>query len=258
MHFAFLYQITVIVFIFKLNEINSVGQFYTTIENKQYYVDKDKYYTLDNSIVECLKLNMSLLTIDTIKEEEAINKLLENKNNFPDVPQLWIGGFIIPGTRTAVWIHTGRIFDSWYRGNPDYTFNCIFIGYKSKTQWTDGTCTNKRGFICKHPSERKLQEEHEKLKEKFQIETEKIQHLQDELNKEKELSENLKQHLPARPTNEEGKPMSDLPSSQLELDQALPSGEPDTLEVPNNQPQEYQPQYLFSHVNNAFFMPNIH
>ncbi|XP_023303876.2 lectin subunit alpha-like isoform X1 [Lucilia cuprina] len=257
MIFAILLQITLSVFIFKINKINALGQFYTTVENKQYYVDQEKEYTLDNSIIECFKLNMSLITIGTIKEEEAINKLLLNKTNFPDVPQLWIGGLIIPGTRTAIWIHTGRLFESWYRGNPDYTFNCIFIGYKSKTQWTDGTCTNKRGFICEYPSELKLQEDHEKLKEEFQIQMEKIVHLQDELNKEKQLSVTLKQQLEAKTTQEADNPALESPSSQQEPAQSLPTAEANSLEVPNNETQEYRSQFLFSHVYNAFFMPNI-
>ncbi|XP_037821217.1 lectin subunit alpha-like [Lucilia sericata] len=257
MYFGFLCQITVIVFIFKINEINSAGQFYTTIENKQYYVDKNNKYTFDNSILECLKLNMTLIAIDSMKEEEAITQLLLNKNNFSSLPKLWIGGVIIPGTRTAVWISTGKLFDNWYRGNPDYDYPCILVGWDSKTQWTDYICTKKYGFICEYPSERKLQEEHEKLKDELKTENEKNDYLQKELNKEKELSENLKQQLEVKVMEENADQQLVLPSSiEQPAAPSLESVEPDSCEVPNNQPQGYSQQFLFSHVQNAYFMPN--
>ncbi|XP_023303881.2 uncharacterized protein LOC111685832 [Lucilia cuprina] len=254
--YDFLCQITVIVFIFKIIEIKAVGQFYTTIENKQYYVDIDKRYSFDNSILECLKMNMTLIAIDSMQEEEAIRKLLLNTNNFVTVPKLWIGGIIVPGTRTAVWISTGKLFDNWYRGTPDYDYPCILVGWDYKTQWTDYACMSRYGFICEHPNEKILLEEQKKLKDELQIEIEKNSNLQNELYKEKELSENLKQQLDIKAFEEGHNQELELSNLPPEFVDPLENAVPESCEVPNNQPLVFPQQYLFSHIQNAYFMPN--
>ncbi|XP_037815056.1 lectin subunit alpha-like [Lucilia sericata] len=272
MSFIFLCEIIMFIFIFKINKITSIGQMYNTVENKQYYVNQDKEYTFDNSIIECLKLNMTLVTIETIAEEKALGEMLLNKTIFPHMPRLWIGGLRIPETRTYIWISIGKPFGNWYRGIPDYDKDCVFIGWSDQYQWTDGTCSNKRGYICEHQSERKLQEDHEKLKENLKMEIQKRENLQLQLNNEKELSTNLKEQLQQIKTMEEKRNQAfEIQTQNKQLEQQLQNGEPKLVPVLKNQLQEYQQlieqneykkhkyfDLMFPNIQNAYFLNNIH
>ncbi|XP_037815057.1 lectin subunit alpha-like [Lucilia sericata] len=160
-----------------------------TNENKLYYVNDDENYNWDESLIECLKLNMELVTIETSKEQEALNALLTNTNIFTDIPKVYIGGRMNKNTRNYIWTSTGKEFNYtyWNYDKTHFNYECILSGWAGKVEWTDIGCSTKYGYICEQQqqqeNELKLQEIHEKLKETLRIEEQKRENLQQALNK---------------------------------------------------------------------------
>ncbi|XP_037827285.1 lectin subunit alpha-like, partial [Lucilia sericata] len=144
-------------------------------------------YTWFDGLSECLKMNMTLVSIETQHKSEEINTLVKsifNKNVI-----LWVGGILThyPDARNYIWISTGEKFSYtfWKHQNPDFSLNneyCIQLVSASNMEWNDNVCEVKYGFICEY------------TRESF-----KVQQYKNELErKSPEMSTRFKRHIDLR------------------------------------------------------------
>ncbi|XP_065357941.1 lectin subunit alpha-like [Calliphora vicina] len=213
MRFTTLYHIVVVLIIFKLNGINSIGRFYTTANHNEYYINEDQKYTWFDGLSECRKMNMSLVTIETSIKSKEINDLVKATFNRSII--LWVGGIMTnyPDSRNYIWISTGQQFNYtyWKDKNPDFSLNneyCIQIGCSANMEWNDNVCETKYGFICEYQKldlplqmENKYKDcqqelkDHEQLKENLRIVTIERNNLQHKLKQQNVLQQELEERL---------------------------------------------------------------
>lgn len=208
-------------------------------------------YSWYDSLIECMKLNMTMATIEADTEQLALETLLKDSNAFQALPELWLGGLMIPNTRHFVWITTGKPFKytNWFQRNPDFKYHCVLLGWGTDNEWTDINCTRTFGYICEYPRQQivtemvklKLQEDIENLNENLQIEIQERDNLQQELKKQKELAQYLQEKLQQiNDTKLEKQEIKvnlqqELQEPPQNLGQELPNGEQNLQQVSQNQ-----------------------
>ncbi|XP_023305753.2 lectin subunit alpha-like [Lucilia cuprina] len=214
MRLATFYQIIAVLIISKINGIYTSGKMYTTATNKQYFINPDQKYTWFDGLSECLKMNMTLVSIETQPKSEEINTLV--KSIFKKNIILWVGGILThyPDSRNYIWINTGEKFTYtfWKYLNPDFSLNneyCIQIGSASDMEWNDNVCAVKYGFICEY-DEKSLRAEQYKLEMERNL-----QKCQQDLKEQIILKDTHKM------VSEELKNLRDLQKHQLELGEQL-------------------------------------
>ncbi|XP_065357061.1 lectin subunit alpha-like [Calliphora vicina] len=185
------FQLIVFLLIYKLNGANTTGKFYTTDENKKYYINDEQKYTWFDGLSECLKLNMTLVSVETSLKSQEVNTLV--KNTFDRIVILWVGGIMTryPDSRHYIWIATGQPFNYtyWHGKNPDFKGNneyCIQIGWGPNMEWNDNRCTSNYGFMCEDHRQNSVIDsvkEHEKLKQNLIMEIKEQHNLQQDLQK---------------------------------------------------------------------------
>ncbi|XP_065362212.1 lectin subunit alpha-like [Calliphora vicina] len=171
-----LYLILIILFIFKVHIIATVGRMYTSDRNNTYYIEDEKKYNWMEAFANCVEMNMSLLTIDSVTKSNEINQLVQ-KTFGKNIP-LWVGGIMTRHpTRHFIWLPMGKpfIYTYWEGNNPDfanYNEYCVEIGWGNKMEWNDKYCNHQIGFVCEpNPQLLKI----ENLQRQLQQAVEKVQ-----------------------------------------------------------------------------------
>ncbi|XP_065356067.1 lectin subunit alpha-like [Calliphora vicina] len=198
---AQLYQALVVLLISHINVSYSTGKIYTTDENQQYYINEDQQYTWFDALGECLKLNMTLVAIETSTKSQEINTLVTE--TFGKTVVLWVGGIMTRNEhkRNYNWITTGQLFNyTFWKGtnNPDFTNDneyCIEIGWGVNMEWNDDYCGRKYGFICEHNDQLDLKQNNPQQKLNLQEMQKSLLALQQDLEKHEQLKEKLQMKI---------------------------------------------------------------
>ncbi|XP_061392332.1 lectin subunit alpha-like [Musca vetustissima] len=102
-------------------------------------------YTWYESLSECVRLKMTLLTVDSAsKRHQLANAKLS------DASQVWIGGHDLKVDRSFEWISNSKafVYTYWNKGEPNSgEEHCVEMIFPSM-YWNDVRCIKKRGFIC--------------------------------------------------------------------------------------------------------------
>ncbi|XP_065361565.1 lectin subunit alpha-like [Calliphora vicina] len=192
----YLYLTLVFLLLFKVNQISSYGRMYTADSTNKYYIENDQKYTWIEALAKCRKMNMSLLTIDTVTKSNEINQLVQHI--FSKKVTLWVGGFRMRHpTHHFVWVETGKPFTYtyWEGKNPDFKGQneyCIDIGWGNKMEWNDDSCNFETGFVCE-PNHQLL--ENERLQQQFHQEVDKQQKLHTQVLETEKREKMLLQEL---------------------------------------------------------------
>ncbi|XP_065357518.1 lectin subunit alpha-like [Calliphora vicina] len=196
MRSTYLFKVLVVLLIFKINGIYCLGQMYTSDANNQYYIDFEEKFNWMESQAECLKINMTLVEIETSTKSLELSGLIQNirqANNLKNAT-LWIGGIMsrFP-EKHFVWLSTGNKFTytNWFGGNPNFFGKnefCVQMIMEENMRWNDNRCLNKFGLVCEL---NKIQQLEEKQKQWQQ----EIQSVKETLQQESQTHEQMQQNL---------------------------------------------------------------
>ncbi|XP_065361611.1 lectin subunit alpha-like [Calliphora vicina] len=178
---------------------------HTSYANNKFYIDLELQYTWFESLAACLKMNMTLVDIDTnakIREVSlTINDIQKNNNNnnIGDDYYVWIGAVRkqLPKNH-FVWLPNGEkyVFNNKFNNKPDFQDSsdyCVELRVSPNWKWRDNSCSLKNGFVCEYSTGSKHQEqlqllEGPKLKTRKELE----ELLQKELEQNQQLQQDLK------------------------------------------------------------------
>ncbi|XP_023308708.2 lectin subunit alpha-like [Lucilia cuprina] len=200
MSFANILKVFLVLIIFKINYIYASGQMYTSDANNKYYIEFEEKFNWMESQGVCLKMNMTLVEIDSSGKSLELNTLIQHirkENNFKNAT-LWIGGIMsrFP-EKHFVWLTTGKKFSysNWFGGNPNFFGKnefCAQIVMKENMKWNDNRCLNKFGFVCEQNKIQQLEEKQKQWQQEIQIIKES---LQQETQNHDQMQQNLEQEV---------------------------------------------------------------
>ncbi|XP_046800975.1 lectin subunit alpha-like [Lucilia cuprina] len=161
-------NLALICFLIETLSAKLVGEkLYKTENNKLYYIDENYKYSWYEAFLQCSLKKMSLATLETLEEHDAISKILKDDNFSHHGPHLWIGA--VGGNRLFSWVSNSQpVFTTkWIPGNPDNYLqeeNCLHF-WENTTELNDRKCDYKYGFICEETvSREEVAINHEKYK----------------------------------------------------------------------------------------------
>uniref|UniRef100_A0A1I8P288 C-type lectin domain-containing protein n=1 Tax=Stomoxys calcitrans TaxID=35570 RepID=A0A1I8P288_STOCA len=115
------------------------------------FIEEEQKYNWFEAWNECAIRNMTLIAVDTVEKNAALDGILRKK--FAKCPNLWIGGNDLGEEGKFIWTPTGKRFEfsNWQKGQPDnYKSNehCVHYYNIADFEWNDAPCSSKIGFIC--------------------------------------------------------------------------------------------------------------
>ncbi|XP_065361726.1 lectin subunit alpha-like [Calliphora vicina] len=171
---------------------------HTSYANNKFYIDLELQYTWFESLAACLKMNMTLVDIDTnakIREVSLTINDIQKNNDF----YVWIGAVRkqLPKNH-FVWLPNGEkyVFNNKFNNKPDFQDSsdyCVELRMSPNWKWRDNSCALMNGFVCEYSTGSKHQEqlqllEGPKLKTRKELE----ELLQKELEQNQQLQQKLK------------------------------------------------------------------
>ncbi|XP_075159347.1 lectin subunit alpha-like [Haematobia irritans] len=145
------FVIFLITLAYPLIEATPYDKWHTIQEFGKIFIEQEEKYTWFEAGIECAIRNMTLITVDTVERNQAVDALLRKK--FQNIPNLWIGGSDLGEEGKFVWSSTGKPFEftNWQSQQPDNNKNdehCVHYRRTSDFEWNDAQCWEKFGFIC--------------------------------------------------------------------------------------------------------------
>ncbi|XP_037812847.1 lectin subunit alpha-like [Lucilia sericata] len=154
-HWQNIFLCIVLILISWSTYVKSVAEWANTEEGKKYFIEDRHEYTWLESLHECAKRNLSLVTLDSVEKNNDFVKLM--KNRYGRGLDLWIGGSASTAEnsmRKFVWASNGKTFQfaHWQEGEPNNLGGeqpCVHTWSISKDfRWADGQYHLKYGYIC--------------------------------------------------------------------------------------------------------------
>ncbi|KAM7354727.1 uncharacterized protein ACRADG_006288 [Cochliomyia hominivorax] len=125
----------------------NAGNFYTSANNKIYYIESAYNFKWFEAHIECHNKNMTLFTIDNEDKFYDLYNVLISGQFLRKPPHLWVGA--VGAQRKFTWITNGKpvVWKHASFDNSGNSENCLQL-FENTKDLNDRNCVALLGFVC--------------------------------------------------------------------------------------------------------------